>query len=381
MKISYSGLNDFKICPLKYKYRYLDWIKAPKSKEQLFGTWMHETLKMMHMPQAVSPSEKQVLDYFMSRWNESVFDSPQEAQAQLYQAVKMLKDYYAKNYPANFNIVNLETRFLAPIKHGDQTHLISGQIDRVDKLEDGSFEIIDYKTTRKMPAQKDVDQDRQLSIYNIGLINHWPSLFRDQKRPVYLSLYYLKHGEKLTSQRTDEQLAQTKEQVLTDIAAINKEMKKSQGFAPRQNPLCDWCEYQRRCPLFRHQFEPDKTPDEMTMQKALQEYLTIKSTEQKNRQHLAKLQQTIDSYCDAHNLERVFSKQGYVTRAIQKRISYDPEKLRAVLEPHGLWSKVLSFDQKKLNQLLESLSYELRQKIEETSQEKEFKVIKASLKT
>src|SRR5207244_10826605 len=26
-------------------------------------------------------------------------------------------------------------------------------------------------------------------------------------------------------------------------------------FEPRANPLCDWCDYQSRCPLFRHMYE------------------------------------------------------------------------------------------------------------------------------
>lgn len=379
MRISYSALNAFKICPLKYKYAYIDRIKTPQSKDQLFGTWAHETLKMMHTPQALPPTEKQVLDFFMARFDEKVFDSSQEAQAYLYQAVSMIKNYYAKNYPSNFNIVSLETNFTTPLRFQNDAHLISGRIDRIDKLADGSFEIIDYKTSRKMPSQKNVDEDLQLSIYNLGIINQWPSLFRVQKKPVYLSLYFLKHSEKLTSQRTFQQLVQTKDQLLSDISSIQKEFKKTNSFQPRQNALCNWCEYQNQCPLWRHKFQKEKSPDENQLQKALQEYLAIKSQEQKNKTQLASLQQIINKYCDAHNLDRVFNEQGYVSRTLQTRLNYDPEKLKLVLKPLGYWSKVLSFDQKKLNQLLSALPFSVRQQIEAASQEKQFKIIRASL--
>ena len=377
MQISYSALSDFKNCPLKYKYKYIDHIKGPKSKDQLFGTWIHEALKITHTPQTMPPTERQVLEHFVSRWDNSVFASEQESQTTLHQGIRILKDYYAKNYPGDFNVINLEMPFLTPLTTASETHIISGRIDRIDKRPDGSFEIIDYKTSKKMPGQKEIDHDLQLAIYNLGIINQWPSLFQEKKVPIYLSLYFLKHGEKLTSQRTPEQLKQTQELLLADIAAIQKENVKPTGFAPRQNPLCDWCEYQRQCPLWRHKFQSAPPPDEPSLQAALAEYLQIKSNELQNKNRLAILQNAINQYCDSHNLDRVFNDQGYVMRAIQKRVAYNPAELRTILKPVGLWSRVLSFDAKKLKPLLTIIPYALRQQIDSAGREKEFKVIRA----
>ncbi|TSA57417.1 PD-(D/E)XK nuclease family protein, partial [bacterium] len=39
MRISYSSLENFKQCPLKYKFSQIDKIKEPKSKEAIFGTY------------------------------------------------------------------------------------------------------------------------------------------------------------------------------------------------------------------------------------------------------------------------------------------------------------------------------------------------------
>jgi len=377
MRISYSALEAFKICPAKYKYSYVDRIRTPQSKEQIFGTLMHEALKILHTPQPMPPTEKEVLRYLMAHWDNAIFASEQESQAWLFQGIGMLKDYYAKNYPANFNVVNLETMFVAPLVGVTETHLISGRIDRIDKLADGSFEIIDYKTSRKMPSQQEVDTNSQLAIYNLGIVNQWPGLFQREKRPVHLSLYYLKHGEKLTSQRSPEQLEQTKQNLLVDINTIQKEMRQPDGFAPRLNPLCNWCEFQTRCSLWRHKFQTEKAPDENVLQTALAEYLQIKAGEQQNKKRLASLQTTINQYCDANNLERVFNDQGYVMRSLQKRTAYNAELLRDILQPLGLWSEVLSFDQKKLAKILANLSFEVRQQIDSASRVKEFKVIKA----
>ena len=53
---------------------------------------------------------------------------------------------------------------------------------------------------------------------------------------VLISLYYLKHGVKLTSSRTEEHLAQS-EQLFRDVIALIE----SQAFEPKVSPLCDWC--------------------------------------------------------------------------------------------------------------------------------------------
>ncbi len=169
MRISYSALETFQQCPLKYKLQYIDKIKVPPSKEAVFGTLIHETLRMFHDPaRPLPPTEEELLKFYTQNWNFDVFDNPDEEAAIFQQGIKMLKDYYAKNYSINFNIVDLESRFEAPIEEGSEVHLITGKIDRIDKLPDGSFEIIDYKTTKKMPSQKIVNENLQLSVYHLG---------------------------------------------------------------------------------------------------------------------------------------------------------------------------------------------------------------------
>ena len=61
----------------------------------------------------------------------------------------------------------MESRFEFEIddpKTGEK-HTLSGIMDRIDKNADGSFEIIDYKTKRKMPGQKEMGND----LHNVHL--------------------------------------------------------------------------------------------------------------------------------------------------------------------------------------------------------------------
>ena len=75
MRISYSALNTYQTCPLKYKFQNVDKIKEPKSKEAVFGTIIHAVMNFIHTPGILSPTLEQALDYFSKNWNSGVFNS------------------------------------------------------------------------------------------------------------------------------------------------------------------------------------------------------------------------------------------------------------------------------------------------------------------
>src|SRR5699024_8201035 len=51
--------------------------------------------------------------------------------------------------------------------HGDLA--ISGRIDRVDELADGSLAVIDYKTGRAVPTADDARASMQLAVYAVAV--------------------------------------------------------------------------------------------------------------------------------------------------------------------------------------------------------------------
>ena len=119
MRISYSALSTYQTCPLKYKYQNVDHIKEPKSKEAVFGTLIHSVMQYVHSPALVAPSLEDALDFFSQNWNEDIWADELEERAAFSQGVKMIQTYYEKNDPADFNVVDLESRFAIEI--GDDT--------------------------------------------------------------------------------------------------------------------------------------------------------------------------------------------------------------------------------------------------------------------
>lgn len=369
MRISYSAFDTYRTCPLKYKFKEIDKIKEPKSKEAVFGSVIHDTMKFIHTPGILSPTLDQVMEHFSNSWNPAVWENPDEERAAFSQGVKIIQDYLKKNNPADFNIVNLESRFQIelpdPVKspngdHGASTsenHIISGIIDRVDKTEDG-WEIIDYKTTKKMPTQERVENDVQLSVYLDAFLSQYPKE-KENLDKIKVSLYFLKHGVKLSAGRTQEQLESSRKQFLETIAKI-KEGK----FEPLAGPLCDWCGFQAQCPMWKHKFKELRKIDTDEINAAISEFIELRSAMNITKDRIAKLQENIVSYMNQEGVERVFGENGIIARTLRKTYKYDDKKLKELLEPLGKWDDVRKVDGIALRNILGVLPYEVRKDIE-----------------
>ena len=67
---------------------------------------------------------------------------------------------------------------------------------------------------------------------------------------------------------------------------------------------------------------------------------------------LEEVKQTIIDFCQAAELNRVFGSEHEVTYKLMERTGFNEDEVRAILEPSGLWARVLSLDQARLKQLL-----------------------------
>lgn len=358
MRISYSALDTYQTCPLKYKYREIDRIKEPKSKEAVFGTLVHSVMHYVHSPALLSPSLEDALDFFSQNWNTDVWENELEERAAFSQGVKMIQGYYVKNNPADFTIVDLESRFAIEI--GDDAsgkHIIAGVIDRIDKTPDG-YEIIDYKTSKKMPSQETVNTNLQLSIYLKAFLDRYPKE-REHIENITVSLYFLKHGAKLSATRTEEQLTELDRIFLEVIAAIE-----AGKFDPILSPLCDWCGYQKLCPLWKHKFAEERKMDSVEARATIDDYIAAKEEAGAVKRKLAELQEKLFSYMEAEGVDRVFGDHGIVGKSVRKTYKYDEARLREILAPLGRLDDVMKIDGVALKKVAGEIPLAARKEIE-----------------
>lgn len=366
MRLSYSGIDTYRTCGLKYKFREIDKLPEPKSKEAVFGTLVHSTMKFIHDPALLSPTLEQALDHFSKNWNSDIWSDELEERTAFTQGVEMLQRYYHDNRPNEARVIALESRFGIEIDGGNGSkHVLSGIIDRIDKTDEG-YEIIDYKTARKMPSQDKVDTDLQLTIYLRAFLERYPAE-KNNLDKITVSLYFLKHGVKLSSKRTLADLTALDTTVLEAVRDI--EAKK---FDPILSPLCDWCGFQKHCPLWKHKFKTETKPLEKSEgEQAVEEFLNLRAKMGEDKKRLAELQATIMQYMEQEGVERLFGTTGIIGKTVRTSYSYDETKLRELLMPLGEWENVVKVDGVALKTVLAALPANVRKQAEGYREKKE----------
>ncbi len=337
-------------------------------------------MRFMFSRDPLFPTLEEVLAHFRESFADSKSVTDADKTRYLESGERMIRVYYEKNPPWNFDVIDLESRFEVPLEDPKTgiTHTIAGSIDRIDKTGEGLFEIIDYKTSRKLPAQETVDANMQLAIYQLALEKKWPHIDPEH---VTLALYFMKAGEKLVTRRTRQDLDNTRGQILDTIHSIENRIE-TKEFPAKPNALCDWCGYKPICPAWRHLYRAqDKKAPPDDAGPLIKEYFILKSEIGEREDRLQDITQSINEYLDVQKLDRVFGEGGSLARSQQERASWDPSKIASILESTDFWQQILSPDDKKLKKLLPKLPTDLQERLlAEARVIKRFTMLKASTK-
>ena len=248
---SHSRLSSFESCPKKFEYRYV--LKLPSDTEGIegfMGKRVHEVLERLYQftGDGKIPSLGRVLERFRSWWDEH-YDATRvrivrtENDADHYRLIgeHCLTNYYRRFYPFDGDeTLGLEERVFFSLDD-DEKYRIQGIIDRIVRAPDGAIEIHDYKTSARLPNQKQLDRDRQLALYQLGLSKRYGA---DQ--PMRLVWHYLAPNQTRTSERTPEQLESLRRETMGLIDRIRVEKR----WEAKPGPLCRWCEFNDRCPAY-----------------------------------------------------------------------------------------------------------------------------------
>jgi RecB family exonuclease len=340
MRLSYSSIDTYETCPAKFKFAYEDRLPRHPSPALSFGDSLHRALQCFHnRPVPVPPAREELLEMLDAVWVSDGYRDASEERTYRDHARQVLMQYHLENAERYRIPVALEFRFTIEIE-GVQ---VNGMIDRMDRLPGGGYEIIDYKTNRRLPPLSRVERDLQLSIYHLAAREVWGI------DPERLTLYYLLPGQRMTTSRTPEDVEELRARIATVAERIGAEK-----FEPRENPLCDWCDYQAMCPIFRHRFERQDGDPTPRMTELVDEWIGLKRQGREVYRRIDELVALINAFCEEHGYRRLYGSDGAaVDRRPQHVTQPDEEALRRVLEPLGLWERVLSVDTKKLNDLVE----------------------------
>jgi len=153
-----------------------------------------------------------------------------EAEMEFKEALRL---YWERERTAEGEPVWLEKKF--DFKVGD--HHVRGRVDRVDRLPDGDYELIDYKTGERK-SEEDLDDDLQLALYRLAAREAWGIEASTG------SYYYVLDGDKVAAPTKPDDAERVERTVLQVGEGIL-----SQDFEPRPSPkVCGWCDYRLICP-------------------------------------------------------------------------------------------------------------------------------------
>ncbi len=233
--LSFTALSTYKTCPLKYKYQFILNIPTKQSKALSFGNTIHECLKEFHQIKLVRPiSIQELFEIYKNKWQPYGYDD-RENQIEYYKAgIELLTNYYNKYNDAVIKPVVIEKMF--KFRMGDID--LSGKIDRIDLLEDGKYEIIDYKTG-KAKTEKEVRADDQLTVYALAAKEFFNY---DVEKLTY---YYVEGDNRMSTERTESDFDRLK----SDVKDVVEKMRKNDFIATPSAKNCMFCDFSEICPF------------------------------------------------------------------------------------------------------------------------------------
>ncbi len=231
--LSASDIDTYRACPLRYKFARVLKIPSPQTLHQRFGIAVHQVLERYHASEHTTI--QQMMELFEACWRRGGFGDREEERELHTKARAALVLYHRRLEAHEAEPVWFERSFSFKLGR----HHLRGRVDRVDKLPDGAYEMIDYKTSRPKTAEQ-LKDDVQLSLYAVGARESWEV---DAER---LSYYYVLDDLKVpvpSAEMDADWIARVVEEVGEAIVA--------QRFEPTPSPsVCGLCDFRIACPAW-----------------------------------------------------------------------------------------------------------------------------------
>lgn len=234
----FSQLRSYETCPYQYKLAHVLHIPTKGSASFSFGQSIHATLQAFYervkvlnsamqgdlfgsLPKGtknaeglIIPSLDELLAIYESKWIPDWYDNQLHREQRFASGKEVLKKFYKAQAGAWTVPHGLESFF--KVRVGDYT--VSGRIDRIDRLPDGTFEIIDYKTGQAKETLS-TDDKEQLLIYQLA-VAELPE-YRHVGTTSKLTYYYVEHEKQLSFVGDADDLSALKTKVTETIARIH----------------------------------------------------------------------------------------------------------------------------------------------------------------
>ena len=353
--LSYTQIALYQSCPLQYKLQYIDGLK-PKDKWYFsFGSTLHLCAQYFFKVRVPPPpSLEELLQFYEQNWISEGYESAEEEAKYKTYGREILSKFWGI-HSADFRMpVAVERIFYIDI----EGIKLRGYLDRVDKLESGGLSIVDYKSNQGLFTQDDLESNLQLTLYQLAAEQTW-------HLPVEkLTLYHLRSNTPCSCAARDEARLEEARHLVLAVAENIAEKR----FPAVENQYCP-CDFAEHCPYYRQKIVPPEETDilrGMAVDEAVEHYVSLQGQIKELESQFEEIKQMITNFCQAEGLNRVYGREHAITYRLVDKTGFSEGEVRALLEPEGLWHRVLSLDQSRLKQLItdEAVAKDVRHKLE-----------------
>jgi len=252
-RFSFSQIATYEKCPLQYKYANILKVPTFGSHYFTFGTIIHSTLqKFLEESYQVNNNVQEDLfssikkttkkgtlslerlyEVYDDVWFDDWFQDPKQKEEYYKKGKVVLKSFHVDFNQELPEVRNLEISFKLPVG----PYMFSGRIDRVDNLDSGLVQIIDYKTGQAKDDKLTTDDKRQLLFYQIAAEE---ALKLKVEKMTY---HYLEENKKISFIGKEKDKEELKNRFIEDIEQI-----KAQKFEATPSPyVCGSCDFRNIC--------------------------------------------------------------------------------------------------------------------------------------
>jgi putative RecB family exonuclease len=238
--LSFSRLSRYEQCPLAFKLHYVDRLEAAPGLPLLFGKAIHAALEKL-LAAVVAQRLNGPLDvgHALRLWNDQWLREGGLHGIDVFQdGVTILRDFCRDEGAVRHeDVIGVEREFDLMIGR----FRVVGALDRVNRLDAETVEIVDYKSNRILFTRAEVDSSLQMSLYALAAAKLWP-----WAKNVRLTFHMLRHSIRMETTRSPEQLETAK----AYVAALGEQIEHVTDFPARLNPNCAYCDHKAQCPTF-----------------------------------------------------------------------------------------------------------------------------------
>jgi DNA helicase-2/ATP-dependent DNA helicase PcrA len=235
LELTISQLEDYQFCPTRFLFGALWRMRGRPHPAATFGDTIHRTIYkfVAEVARGTPMPLEELLALYEREWPPAGFHDSYQEREYRRAGEEQLRAFHRRYLELRPTVHAQEKRFELPL---EDTVVVRGRIDQLNRLPHGGFEVVDYKTGSAR-GSAEIRRSLQLNLYALA-VQELLELRVDR-----FVLWNLAQDERVEIEPEPQELDRARQKVREIAANI-----RAGRFEPRPGYLCRSCPFQPVCP-------------------------------------------------------------------------------------------------------------------------------------